>query len=859
MEADKELREKYPEMGTLEEFEEWLAPRVRAYQAQNNGTRAVSTIPVVFHIIHNGTSVGSGDNISATYIDAQLVQLNNDFRKILGTSGDNSDPRGADSELEFCMATVDPSGNTMAEAGINRINRSSQGWSAPPYGVCLSNGGIDRSYIDNTIKPQSQWDPNQYLNIWIMDLNCGLLGYAQFPSSSGLGGLSTNGGAASTDGVVVLTNSVGSTTIPNPNGGIFNAGRTLTHELGHFFGLRHIWGDSNCGNDFCNDTPTQQGPSSGCPNTTTCDGQNDMVENYMDYSRDNCMNIFTQNQKDRMQTVMANSPRRGSLANSTACSGGGGGGGPTCSATVSSFPYSESFESGTGSWSQSTADDFDWARRSGSTPSSGTGPSSAASGSFYMYVEASSPNYPSRNTIFNGPCFDLSGLTSPEFSFQYHMLGSAVGTVSLQASTDGSSWATVWTLSGDQGSAWNSQTVDLSSYAGQSEVRLRFNATTASSWQGDICIDGLGLEDNTGGGGGPTCTDVTVSITLDNYPAETSWSIVNSGGTTVASGSGYSGNGSTVTETVCLDDGCYDFTINDSYGDGICCAYGNGSYNVTVGGSSVASGGSFGSSETTNFCLGGGGGGGSCPAIDFSSTTINSYGGSQDNGSSAVQDGGATLLIQNNAWKSISLNYTVTANTVIEFDFRSTDQGEIHGIGFDSDNGISSNRTFKVHGTQNWGIGTYDNYSGTSWTSYTITVGAAYTGSFDRLFFVCDDDAGSTGNSYFRNVKIYEGSCGTRVATQGLRTTTAPISTELSLAPNPANDLVMLRFKQKEANAVQVSVMNTMGQAVLQTQFPGQAGENQHELNIADLAAGAYFVVMRDGIRTQTKRLVIER
>ncbi|MEL6843423.1 MAG: M43 family zinc metalloprotease, partial [Bacteroidota bacterium] len=513
MEADEELRAKYPAMGTLDEFEQWLAPLVRAYQNQNHDTRAVSTIPVVFHVIHDGEAVGSGDNISAALINAQLTQLNNDFRKIAGTSGDNSDPRGADSELEFCMATVDPSGNSMSEPGINRINRNSQGWTAPPYGVCVG-GSINRTYIDNTIKPQSQWNPNDYINIWLMDLNCGLLGYAQFPSSSGLGGLSSNGGAASTDGVVVLTASVGSTSNPNPNGGSFNAGRTLTHELGHFFGLRHIWGDANCGNDFCNDTPTQQGPSSGCPNTTTCDGNNDMVENYMDYSRDNCMNIFTQNQKDRMQTVMANSPRRGSLANSSACSGGGGGN--TCAATVSSFPYSEGFESGTGNWSQSTSDDFDWTRRSGGTPSSNTGPSGAAAGSFYMYVEASSPNYPTRNTIFNGPCFDLSSLSSPEFSFQYHMLGNAVGTVSLQVSTDGSNWTNVWTESGTQGSAWNSQTVDLSSYAGQGEVRLRFNATTGTSWQGDICIDALSLEDNTGGGGGGggSCTDVTISIKI---------------------------------------------------------------------------------------------------------------------------------------------------------------------------------------------------------------------------------------------------------------------------------------------------------------------------------------------------------
>ncbi|MEL6650712.1 MAG: hypothetical protein AAFQ87_07920, partial [Bacteroidota bacterium] len=151
MEADEELRAKYPAMGTLDEFEQWLAPLVRAYQNQNHDTRAVSTIPVVFHVIHDGEAVGSGDNISAALINAQLTQLNNDFRKIAGTSGDNSDPRGADSELEFCMATVDPSGNSMSEPGINRINRNSQGWTAPPYGVCVG-GSINRTYIDNTIK-----------------------------------------------------------------------------------------------------------------------------------------------------------------------------------------------------------------------------------------------------------------------------------------------------------------------------------------------------------------------------------------------------------------------------------------------------------------------------------------------------------------------------------------------------------------------------------------------------------------------------------------------------------------------------------------------------------------------------------
>jgi len=171
----------------------------------------------------------------------------------------------------------------------------------------------------------------------------------------------------------------------------------------------------------------------------------------------------------------------------------------------------------------------------------------------------------------------------------------------LQASTNGgSSWSTIWNISGDQGNSWESQTVSLAAYTGN-DVKLRFFATSGSSWKSDVAVDNISLS-TSGGGGGGSNSAVTLTLVTDNYGSETSWTLKNSPGTTVASGSGYSNN-TTYTETFSLPAGCYDFKIDDAYGDGICCTYGNGSYALKEGGTTLASGGSFGSTETKNFCV----------------------------------------------------------------------------------------------------------------------------------------------------------------------------------------------------------------------------------------------------------------
>ncbi len=281
-------------------------------------------------------------------------------------------------------------------------------------------------------------------------------------------------------------------------------------------------------------------------------------------------------------------------------------GGGCQSGGISSFPYTEGFENTLGAWTQATGDDFNWTIDANGTPSRNTGPSSAAQGTYYVYMEASSPNYPSKRAILNSPCFDLSAATNATFTFQYHMYGaSGMGSLALEASTDnGTTWTSVWSKSGNQGNSWKSESIDLRAYTGAA-VQLRFNGITGNTWQGDMVIDNVGLTTATG----PiTCTDVLVTLNFDDYPQETSWQITNSSNQVVASGGTYGSqpDGSTLTLTECLDPGTYTFTLNDSFGDGMCCAYGIGSYTLTSEGTTIASGAEFGTSEATTFTIGSG-------------------------------------------------------------------------------------------------------------------------------------------------------------------------------------------------------------------------------------------------------------
>lgn len=230
----------------------------------------------------------------------------------------------------------------------------------------------------------------------------------------------------------------------------------------------------------------------------------------------------------------------------------------SCSVTISSYPYSEGFESNDG-WTQLTGDAGNWVRDSGGTPSPGTGPGTGAEGSFYMFLEASTNGStgqigPNATAILESNCFDLSNATSASFSFQNHMNGTAIGSLTVRITSDDLVWTDLWTLSGSQGNQWNPVNIDLSSYVG-STIKLRISGTTGTSWSSDIAIDDLSLTTETGGSDteAPTIPSNLTASNITQTTASLSWTAstdnvgvteyeVLSSGTSIATVSGTSAN-----------------------------------------------------------------------------------------------------------------------------------------------------------------------------------------------------------------------------------------------------------------------------------------------------------------------------
>ncbi len=533
---EKFLQANDPNRMTDAQFEAWINPLIQNAKQNKSISGGIVTIPVVVHVIHSGQAYGVQPNITDAQVQSQITVMNNDFRRAASTPGFNNSPIGADTMIQFALAKSDPNGNPTS--GIDRVNLCQTSWTT--------------AQVNAIVKPATIWDPTQYMNMWSVQFggaSSNILGYAQFPSNSGVVGVPA-GGAANTDGVVANFGTFGSSDYNDGTfilGAPYDKGRTMTHEVGHFLGLRHIWGDDACGTDFCADTPTAHTANYVCnKNIASCDDPSifEMVENYMDYTNDTCMNIFTINQKDRITAVMNNSPRRVELKTSTK------------DVAIPLF-----------------ANDAELKAEkicSSSLVCGGTAPVS------YLF------------SLYNR---GTAALTSAVIS--YTVNGGAVQTVNWTGNLAPGRYAII-TIAGNESSAINAQ---ITSVNGTSDARASNNSATA----------GTGSFTTTAS----TSAPVTFTLQPDFYGSETTWTLKNATGTILFSGGPYLdgvANGSQivslpalVTQTWNLAPGCYVFTINDSDGDGIT-VYGN--YNIKdASGNVLASEGStnFGSTQSKLF------------------------------------------------------------------------------------------------------------------------------------------------------------------------------------------------------------------------------------------------------------------
>ena len=255
---------------------------------------SVITIPVVVHIVYNSEA----QNISDEQVRSQIEALNRDFRALsseLKVIPEQFSGTYADTYIEFKLALVDPEGR--ATTGITRKKTTILMFGLDDRIKSSSRGGADA------------WDSDRYLNIWIGNLAGGLIGYS-----------SPLGSAKLVDGVVIRSTAFGTSgTVAAP----FNKGRTATHEIGHWLGLKHIWGDEYCGDDLVGDTPPQQMATRGCPAvvSTSCNNAGNMYMNFMDFTNDACMSLFTRGQRERMRAVFETGGCRNALLSSNGLSG----------------------------------------------------------------------------------------------------------------------------------------------------------------------------------------------------------------------------------------------------------------------------------------------------------------------------------------------------------------------------------------------------------------------------------------------------------------------------------------------------------------------------------------------------------
>ena len=438
-----------------------------------------------------------------------------------------------------------------------------------PSGFNLNDGDpavtINQTNGDNN----NAW--SGYINIFVQ-FNTGVLGYSPL------------GGSGNGDGVVIDASAFGK---GNGCGNIapqspYNLGRTLTHELGHYLLLDHIWGNGCNADDGISDTPDANQAYYGCPSVgaASC-GSTDLHMNYMDYTNDACMYMFSAGQASRMVNYV-NSSLNNVVNNASNVLGSGGGGNtPSCSDGIQNGDETGVDCGGSCAPCEVTPTCSDGIQNGDETGVD-------CGGSCAPCDNTSECTAPLNNSveILSNIKVRVSW-TAIADAIRYRLAYRPVGT---------SQWTVKSTIN-------NTKVLNNLTPGTTYEYRLRTRCADGS-WTTWGTKSTFSLDGN--GGGNGNCEEVSLQLILDDYGSETSWEVYDDFGAVVASGGPYQDfqNGKKINATFCLEDGCYTFVIYDDYGDGICCDWGEGHYQLTdsSGASIAASDGYFGTYEEISFC-----------------------------------------------------------------------------------------------------------------------------------------------------------------------------------------------------------------------------------------------------------------
>lgn len=555
--------------------------------------RAACTTPKVIPVAVHFQGVNGADIACLRQLaQSQIDILNNDY------GGTNSDITKWDNQAASSFPGIS-NGDACIRFCIADKNH--------PSGFGLNNGTPAVTLNQTSGDNNSQW--SGYLNIYVRP-NTGVLGYSPL------------GGSGNGDGVVIdavgfgAGNGCGSISPQSP----YNLGRTLTHELGHYLLLDHIWGNGCNQDDGVADTPDQASDNNGCPSlsTSSC-GSRDMHMNYMDYTNDACMYMFSAGQVARMEGYV-----NSSLANLTNNAAN------KCSEVTDEEEEEEEEETCNAptqvnatniastqakiTWSASTgATNYHLRYRKSGTTSWTNKYTTATSktitaltaGTTYQYqVRAKCSTWTGFTSLKTFTTTTNQTCSSPAQTNATNITASKAK-ITWSAVSGATNYRLIYRKSGTTGWTNKYTTATSKTITGLAanttyQYRVRAKCSTWTSWTPVKTFT------TTGGGNGCNGQEVTIKLVLDDYGTETSWELVNASNNTVATGGPYADNqaGAVKSKTVCVPNGCYTLYLDDAYGDGICCDYGDGNLEVIHNASVIGSSdGYFGHYDVIDFCV----------------------------------------------------------------------------------------------------------------------------------------------------------------------------------------------------------------------------------------------------------------